>query len=57
MRVINNEDIYRKDKPQTTSKKQFYKYRFYNLLFNGKISMKEYLNVLHYMESGNKQAE
>lgn len=33
---------------------QINKYKLYNLLFNGKISLKEYLNALFYIKHQNK---
>ena len=49
MHLINNEIIRNTNREQTPIQKQLYKYKFYNLLFSGKINMKEYLDALTYV--------
>ena len=48
MHLIINEE-------SKTTTKPINKYKLYNLLFNGRISLKEYLNALLYLQDNNSE--
>lgn len=55
MHLNISEIVYRKKDPQITTKESLTKFKLYSLLFNGQISMKEFLKAVNAAKDTNQQ--